>query len=192
MLRHFLLLTPFAAMLAGCTAEDRTGTPILSTPSTPTRSTATVPTRSQSTMAQAMLAEHNAARADVGVGPLRYDENLASQALDHARNLARTGRLVHSAPGMRVSQGENLWAGTEGYYEFGQMARGWIDERRYYRHAAFPDVSTTGDWLAVGHYTQIIWRDTTHVGCGIATGMGRDWLVCRYSPSGNVVGELAY
>jgi len=44
----------------------------------------------------------------------------------------------------------------------------------------------------VGHYTQMIWRNTTEVGCAVAERDDRQILVCRYSPPGNVRGEMAY
>jgi hypothetical protein len=70
------------------------------------------------------------------------------------------------------------------------MVDGWIEERKDYVPGRFPDVSRTGQWGDVGHYTQLIWSKTTSVGCAIATGADDDVLVCRYSPPGNFVGEF--
>ena len=68
----------------------------------------------------------------------------------------------------------------------------WGDEKKFFIDASFPDVSRTGEWLAVAHYSQLIWRKTTEVGCGLATGGGQDYLVCQYNPKGNFVGEKAF
>src|SRR5712691_6171246 len=43
-----------------------------------------------------------------------------------------------------------------------------------------------------GYYTQIVWRDTREVGCGVARGPGREVWVCDYSPPGNWVGRRPY
>jgi hypothetical protein len=45
-----------------------------------------------------------------------------------------------------------------------------------------------GSWKKGGHYSQIVWRDTKSLGCGLATGEGIDYFVCQYEPAGNVVG----
>lgn len=139
-----------------------------------------------------MLRDHNTARAEVGTPALELDDDLSAQALAYAEELASSGRFEHSPISSREGQGENLWAGTQGAFSFEAMVAGWIDEKQFYVHAAFPYVSSTGRWQDVGHYTQIIWRDTTKLGCGIASGTGRDVLVCRYSPPGNFVGQYAY
>ena len=143
-------------------------------------------------MLEVMLANHNKARQDVGVAALELDEALNRQALAYAEEMARTGMFQHSPRDQRVGQGENLWAGTEAAFSYERMAGAWIDEKRFFTNGAFPDVSTTGNWQDVGHYTQIVWRDTTKLGCGIATGLGRDWLVCRYAPAGNIRGQRVY
>jgi hypothetical protein len=67
-----------------------------------------------------------------------------------------------------------------------------LDERRYFRPATFPHVSLTGEWADVGHYTQIVWRETKEVGCAIDSAKGQDVLVCRYFPAGNVQGQKPY
>lgn len=69
------------------------------------------------------------------------------------------------------------------------MAGGWVDEKRMFRAGIFPEVSSTGRWSDVAHYTQIIWRGTARVGCAIHQGEAWDVLVCRYLPPGNVVGQ---
>lgn len=143
-------------------------------------------------MLRVMIRDHNAARQAVGVGNLVLDSDLNAQAQAYAEELARTGTFQHSPPGVRQGQGENLWAGTANRFTFEQMAGAWINERQFYFHAAFPNVSSTGNWQDVGHYTQIIWRNTGRLGCGLATGNGRDVLVCRYAPQGNIIGQLAY
>jgi hypothetical protein len=38
-------------------------------------------------------------------------------------------------------------------------------EKRYFRPGIFPDVSTTGNWYDVSHYTTMIWPTTERVGC---------------------------
>lgn len=41
---------------------------------------------------------------------------------------------------------------------------------------------------ACGHYTQVVWRDSERLGCGVGdcTGGGEIW-VCNYDPPGNVI-----
>ena len=51
---------------------------------------------------------------------------------------------------------------------------------------------TTGestDGNAVGHFTQVVWKSTTKVGCGFSTCGDNDLLVCNYSPAGNFAGQ---
>jgi len=38
----------------------------------------------------------------------------------------------------------------------------------------------------------MIWRQTTQVGCGLASGKGFDVLVCQYNPPGNWMGQSPY
>ena len=138
---------------------------------------------------RAMLEEHNRTRAAVGAPALAWDPALAAEAQAYARELAASGRFEHSKV---KGQGENLWRGTRGAYGYHQMVGGWSGEATHYRHDVFPKVSSTGRWQDVGHYTQLVWKETSRVGCGLAAGARWDVLVCRYSPPGNWIGRTAY
>lgn len=151
--------------------------------------------RDQRVFARAVLAAHDEARTAVGVPPLAWDDRLAEDAQDWANHIAGTGRLEHSPrPRGRdpAGEGENLFGGTAGVYAYSEMVALWVDERSYFRNGAMPDISTSGKWTDAGHYSQIVWRSTTRVGCGLATGGGNDYLVCRYSPPGNMIGSRVF
>lgn len=139
-----------------------------------------------------ILAAHNIERSMIGVAPLRWDPGLAQAAASYGPSLERLGRLEHSPRQGRPGQRENLWMGSRGMFSPEQMVATWSAEKRAYRHGIFPQVSRTGNWLDVAHYTQMIWRGTTHVGCAIHSDRHFDYLICRYSPPGNRDGEAAF
>jgi len=120
-----------------------------------------------------------------------WDQRLAHDAAVYARQLASSGRFQHDPQyGRRIRQGENLWMGTRGAYSYAEMIRLLIAERRDFRPGRFPNVSRTGQWSHVAHYTQIVWPTTRAVGCATASNRASDYLVCRYTPAGNVVGVV--
>ena len=139
-----------------------------------------------------VLATHNYERAQTGVPPLRWNAALAASAEKWAAHLASTGRFEHAPENPDAPEGENLWAGTKGRFSPEAMTAAWIREKKYFRPGLFPDNSTTGRVEDVGHYTQLVWRDTTHVGCAVETRGDRSVLACRYAPPGNIDGRMAY
>jgi len=156
---------------------------------------------------QEILAAHNRYRAAVGVPALQWSDNLAAGAQQWAYYLASTGQLHHSDSRRRhpadgtPGVGENLLrvlraalAPGSGLavYTVAQLVDIWGDEKRYFIGSIFPNVSSTGNWEDVAHYTQIVWRNTRQVGCGVATGNGNIVMVGRYSPPGNVDGQPVY
>ncbi len=136
----------------------------------------------------AWLDEHNKARADFGAEPLVWSDKLSKDAEKWAAKLAKEGRLYHSSRDSRDGTGENLWMGSTGWFAPTQMTDGFINEKQYFKPGVFPKVSTTGNWADVGHYTAIVWPETEEVGCALSKGPRMDVLVCRYYPSGNIVG----
>jgi uncharacterized protein YkwD len=134
-----------------------------------------------------LIAAHNKYRAEVDEAGLAWSDSLAERAQAWAEHLANDAHtLSHSHV---AGIGENLAMWTSGRASLTQLVDLWGGEKKYFIQAAFPDVSTTGDWRSVGHYTQMIWRDTTEVGCGLATGGGYDYLACEYAPQGNFMGR---
>ena len=146
-------------------------------------------TVSRGDIASRLLAMHNFERARMQAAPLQWDPQLAASAASYGPYLAQIGRLQHSPRAIRPGQRENLWMGTRGYFSPEQMVDTWIAERREFRPGVFPNVSRTGNWADVSHYTQLIWKGTTRVGCAIHQTPQWDYLICRYSPPGNVDGR---
>ncbi|WP_258319683.1 CAP domain-containing protein [Qipengyuania flava] len=142
--------------------------------------------------ASRVLGTHNAERRRLALEPLKWNVHLEREAKEWAQVLSRRGILEHADHDTRNGTGENLWMGTAGHWSVDAMVGMFIDEKQHYRHASFPNISHTGNWADVGHYTQIVWRETKEVGCAVATARGNDVLVCRYWPAGNVWGQKAY
>ena len=139
-----------------------------------------------------VLAAHNQERAALGLEPLSWNPALVESAQEWANYLAETGRFEHAPENRYAPEGENLWAGTKGFYSPEARVDAWVREKKYFRPGRFPDNSTTGRVADVGHYTQVVWRATREVGCASATSMREDILVCRYAEAGNYRGERPF
>lgn len=136
-----------------------------------------------------MLEAHNMARGEVGLPPLVWNESLVRDAESWAGHLAQRNLFDHASPQIRKGQGENLWRGTRDRWSPWEMIGFFTAEKRHFRPGNFPEVSRTGRWSDVGHYTQIIWPDTREVGCAIVRTNADEVLVCRYWPAGNIWGQ---
>ncbi|MEO6041446.1 MAG: CAP domain-containing protein [Croceibacterium sp.] len=139
-----------------------------------------------------LLAAHNAERVQVGVPRLAWSAKLALDAQGWADHLARDGGMHHAGDAATGAEGENLWMGAAGQYSPESMIQTFLAERRNFHPGIYPRVSATGSGLDVGHYTQIVWRNTQQVGCALARGRLSDFLVCRYWPAGNWRGQAVY
>jgi len=141
-----------------------------------------------------LLDAHNRERYATGLDPMAWDPQLAADAREWGEHLAKTGTFEHyeEVSDADTGEGENLWMGSAYYYAPETMVSHWIEEKENYVPGVFPNVSATGDLADVGHYTQIVWRDTRKVGCALVNGGADEYLVCRYSAAGNVIGETPY
>ena len=122
---------------------------------------------------QEALAAHNELRDRHCVPPLQWSAELARTA----QNWADRCVWEHSSADL----GENLWKGTAGGWSTTEQVRDWYGEIASYDF----ETGESADGQAVGHFTQVVWRETTHVGCGSAMCDGEEMLVCNYAPRGN-------
>jgi hypothetical protein len=149
-------------------------------------------TNQSATFDQRILAAHNRERLGLGLEPLSWDSTLAQSAQQWADYLATTGQFEHAPENRHAPEGENIWAGSKGYYSPEARVDAWVREKRFFKPGLFPDNSTTGKVADVGHYTQLVWRATSAVGCAKATNASEDILVCRYTEAGNYRGERPF
>jgi uncharacterized protein YkwD len=119
--------------------------------------------------AQAMVDAHNRARARHCARPLSWSTKLAQVAQQWANTLRDKGCAFGHSSG---NYGENLAAGTSGTLDPEAVVGMWYDEVAHYK---FPD---GGFSMKTGHFTQVVWRGTTHVGCGRSQCKGMDIWVC--------------
>jgi hypothetical protein len=142
-------------------------------------------------VAAQILAAHNLERANVGSPPLEWDPQLAAAAASYGPVLGRLGDLQHSPRESRPGQRENLAMAWHRTMTPSQIVGLWIAEKRMLQPGLFPAVSRTGNWEDVAHYTQMVWPSTTRVGCAIYS-TEWDYLICRYTPPGNVDGKPVF
>ena len=144
---------------------------------------------------QEMLSAQNRYRAEVGVAPLQWSDSLAASAQQWADHLAATNGFAHSGSGHGECLGKS---GVSDHFPSAtEVIDGtWGSEKAAFINGAFPNVSNTGNWDDVGHYTQMVWRGTTQVGCGLAQyddgAFNTTLVVCQYNPPGNVQGQNAF
>jgi len=142
------------------------------------------------TEARAMVQAHNRLRAELGLGPQRWSDPIAAYAQRWADHLAakRRCRLEHR----RANRyGENLasWGGSGALQQsVAKAVDQWATEKRIWNRSR----TFSGASMPAGHYTQIIWRKSSQVGCGRAVCGDSVVVVCNYDPPGNVMGAPIY
>ncbi|KAG5343425.1 GAPR1 protein, partial [Acromyrmex charruanus] len=132
------------------------------------------------------LDTHNFYRSRHGVPPLRLSKQLCKTSQDWANILAAKGRLEHKA---NIDYGENLycmWSSNPKTIVGGEEpVNEWYAEEVQHQYGKEP---TT---LKTGHFTQVIWRDSTELGVGMARNRnGEVYVVCNYNPAGNFLGSF--
>lgn len=147
------------------------------------------------------VAAHNKWRAEEGVKEkLSYSAELAKSAQAWADNLKETNhcQMRHSKPDGKY--GENLYWGSAMQWSDGrrelqkvtpaQVVDSWGSEKSDYDYKN----NSCVPGKMCGHYTQVVWRTTTTVGCAMAVcaDTQQQVWVCQYQPPGNWVGEKPY
>lgn len=133
-----------------------------------------------------LVNQHNVWRAKYHVPPLIWDETVARAAQQWADTLASAGKLAHRP---ETQYGENLWSGSAGSSPMTAVVDAWGTEVNHYDLRT----QTCAAGQACGHFTQIVWRASTALGCGKATGKdGNNYVVCNYDPAGNIAGRSPF
>lgn len=195
-------LSSFAPWLAvvcalaalGCEAGPASGTDAAVAPGTDAGPTATGETGRM----VGMTAAHNRWRASIGatppIPPVTWSPDLAAVAQAYSETLAAGGcTLTHS----RNEYGENLawFSGLRPTPD--DVVDGWASEEACYTYGPFMagDACTSACDRSggCGHYTQVIWRTTERIGCGVARcPSGAEIWTCNYDPPGNFLGRTPY
>ncbi|RKH52014.1 CAP domain-containing protein [Corallococcus llansteffanensis] len=145
-----------------------------------------------------MLEAHNAARASAqpqptpALAPLTWDATVEAVAQKWADNC----KFEHNPN--RGNAGENIAAATSDYQTTKGTVTGWVAEAADYDYAK--NTCTAGK--VCGHYTQVVWRNSTRLGCAVKRcttgspfgGGSAAWVfwVCNYAPPGNYAGQRPY
>jgi len=171
----------------------------------------------QSDFVDTILKVHNDERAAVGKGvpDLVWSSSLAADAKTWADHLVTLNQgkpidkltasdLVHSTG---TGYGENLHqSGEWGTLPISQpstksLLQGWVAEKNNYKGGPLSEADFRPGAPVIGHYTQMVWKNTKEVGCATAIAKGKAsngdpaqavYLVCRYSPQGNYYGQTPY
>ena len=143
---------------------------------------------------RAFVDAHNAVRAAVRkpagypgawvtIPRVTWSDEVASSAQAWAEHLRDDNdcKLAHSD----TRYGENLGAGKD--LDAAGAVKMWASEGKKYRYSPLYQFE-----IPTGHYTQLVWRKTTQVGCGRATCGSKTVIVCRYSPPGNHIGKAPF
>lgn len=135
---------------------------------------------------QEILDRQNYWRSQLGIAPLVWSDEVASYAKEWADQLAANGcEFKHRTNG---KYGENLYMAMGGNPTGTEVADSWASERKDFNYDTWSD-----NWMEVGHYTQMIWENTTKVGCAmVRCSNGNIIWVCNYDPAGNMTGENPY
>lgn len=189
------LALALAASLAACGIDDELGTdPPAGGPPPPG-------------FATEMVAAHDAVRAGASpapsppLPPLSWGESAAATAQAWADGCA----YAHNPRLRELSLGENIAAtAPPGRRSATEIVGLWASEAPFYDLASntCDAANPANEAGTCGHYTQLVWRATTVVGCAkrtCTTGSpfgadfpDWDYWVCDYAPPGNVVGRRPY
>ena len=147
--------------------------------------------------------EHNVRRRNhFNDSDIKYSLELEKAAQKYANTLAHNGKFEHDSQNGKNGFGENLYAHSQDEaLTISKSIKAWYeDEKPYYNYddgSCSEGTFSNGQEIMCGHYTQVIWQESSEVGCATAqytTGnfKGGYVYVCKYHKPGNIVGLKPY
>jgi len=146
-----------------------------------------------------VLESHNIVRRKHGLQSLTWSDKLARYSKQWSDHLGSGSHCQIRHRGGTPPYGENLYRASALRWSNGEreilpvtiknVVKAWTDEEKWYDY----NRNRCQPGKQCGHYTQVVWRDTTEVGCSlkICADKSQTW-VCSYNPPGNFQGVKPY
>ncbi|CAL9708914.1 unnamed protein product [Knipowitschia caucasica] len=123
------------------------------------------------------LETHNSLRSQHGAPSLSYNSDMCTAAQAWADTLLKKNQLEHSS----TSDGENVYYSCgSGEPRGNEAVDSWYSEIKDY------NFQKPGFGMNTGHFTQVVWKDSTELGVGVATDGTTVFVVGQYRKAGNI------
>ncbi|EDX78347.1 SCP-like extracellular protein, putative [Coleofasciculus chthonoplastes PCC 7420] len=148
-----------------------------------------------STFRSTALSQHNTYRNTHNSPDMTLSDSLNDSAQNWADYLATNGVFEHSNSS---GVGENIYVSytTASSVDAANLANQAVTS--WYNEVSDYDYANPGFSSETGHFTQVVWKNSTQLGCGEARGVetiqgnqyNAFYVVCQYAPAGNVMGQF--
>ncbi|CAJ0588246.1 unnamed protein product [Cylicocyclus nassatus] len=136
------------------------------------------------TIRQRFLDVHNELRAQVASGQAK--DGLGG----YAPQAAAMPKLTYDCNVEKGNTGENIYMRSPAYDEVKVVedsSRSWFSELAEFGVRTDLILDDALWDRGVGHYTQMVWQSTTAIGCAVQSCPTMSFVVCNYSPPGNMI-----
>ncbi|XP_040010780.1 Golgi-associated plant pathogenesis-related protein 1-like [Xiphias gladius] len=136
-------------------------------------------TMADASFQKTFLEAHNTYRSKHSTPPLTLSSELTASAQKWADHLLAISTLKHSD----TQDGENvftMYSSATIKLTGKEAVDSWYNEIKDYNW------SSPGFKSETGHFTQVVWKDSTELGVGMATDGKRAFVVGQYRPAGNM------
>jgi uncharacterized protein YkwD len=151
------------------------------------------------TLRNTSLLKHNTYRTTHHSPNMTINSSVNTTSQSWADYLATNQLFQHSTSTQRNGAGENLYV----YYTTASSVAADILATKavesWYNEVAKYDYTKPGYTDATGNFTQVVWKGSTTLGCGASQGVktingtqyNAFYVVCQYTPAGNVQDQFA-
>jgi uncharacterized protein YkwD len=150
------------------------------------------------TLRSIALSQHNTYRRIHRSPDMTLDNGLNNTAQSWAEYLAANAVFEHSSRSQRNNAGENLYVSYTTAPSISADTLGKEAVTNWYNEVSDYNYANPGFSGKTGHFTQVVWKGSTQLGCGAAQGratlngtnFNAFYVVCHYAPAGNMMGDF--